>query len=70
MARRCGHLAARVGTETMVASLILSTVLALAVTMNQYLRRRLAVSVGLLLVGAVGTAMLGAFYGYFYFYGA
>ena len=48
----------------------LSLLLGLAVILNQYLRRRPAVSIGLLLTGAVGAALVGVFWGYFYFYNA
>jgi len=48
----------------------LSVLFSLAVIFNQYLRRRPAMSIGLLLTGAVATALVGVFWGYFYFYHA
>lgn len=57
----------RMGSEIPMAVLILSLVIALAVILNQYLRRRVTVSVVLILVGTVGAALIGTMWGHFYF---
>jgi hypothetical protein len=59
---------AEIGLEKALLCLVLSVVFALAVIFNQYLRRRQVVSIVLMLICAVGTATIGAFYGYFYQY--
>lgn len=58
----------RVGTDKALAVLALSVIVAITVILNQYLRRRLVASAVLLAGGSVGAAVIGAFWGYFYFY--
>ena len=58
------------GMDKALVILSLSVLFGLAVILNQYLRRRPAMSIGLLLTGAVATALVGVFWGYFYFYHA
>lgn len=60
----------RMGSDKPMAVLALSLVIALAVILNQYLRRRITVSILLLLAGTVGAALIGTLWGYFYFYSA
>jgi len=59
---------ARMGMTKVLVILTLSSTIALAVILNQYLRRRVVSSAVLLLGGAVAMATVGAFWGYFYFY--
>jgi uncharacterized membrane protein YhaH (DUF805 family) len=58
----------RFGLDKMIVILGVSVLIALAVILNQYVRRRPAASAILLLSGAVSTALIGTFWGYFYFY--
>ncbi|MFZ5494131.1 MAG: hypothetical protein ACOZE5_02180 [Verrucomicrobiota bacterium] len=60
----------RMGSDKPMAVLTLSVVIALAVILNQYLRRRVTASILLLLAGTVGAALIGTLWGYFYFYSA
>jgi len=60
----------RMGLDKVFLVLGLSLATGLAVMFNQYVRRRAGLSVLLLLAGAVGTATITAFWGYFYFYHA
>ncbi|MND02811.1 hypothetical protein D3C83_223400 [compost metagenome] len=52
------------------AILLFSLIIGLAVITNQYLRRRVGFSIGLLVFGAVGLAVIGSLWGYFYLYHA
>jgi hypothetical protein len=61
---------ARMSLDKVVVILGLGVLVAVVVLLNQYLRRRMNVSVALLLGGAVGSALVGAFWGYFYLYQA
>lgn len=56
------------GLDKALVILGLSVLLGLAVILNQYLRRRPALSLGLLLTGSVGAALVGVFWGFFYLY--
>jgi len=76
LAEILGHLApgvnrqvsAQLTTPRVLAVLEFSTVSALAIILNQYLRRRLSVSIMLLVFGSIGTAVIGSAWGYYYFF--
>ncbi len=51
-----------------LAILAFSAAIALAVILNQYLRRRMTASIVLLVVGSVGSALMGTLWSYYYFY--
>ncbi len=60
----------RMGIDKMQIIVTLNSVVGLSVVLNQYLRRKLSVSVVLLLSAVVGSACVGVFWGYFYLYQA
>lgn len=51
-----------------IAILAFSAAIALAVILNQYVRRQLKVSIALLVVGCVGSALMGTLWSFYYFY--
>jgi len=51
-----------------LAILAFSTTTALAIILNQYLRRRLGVTIALLVMGSIGSALIGTIWSYYYFY--
>ncbi|AOS45343.1 hypothetical protein Verru16b_02424 [Lacunisphaera limnophila] len=59
---------AQLGMTKIILILGFSLVVAVAVLLNQYLRRRVGLSLALLVLGAVGSTLIGTFWGYFYFY--
>jgi len=48
--------------------LVFSALVSLVVILNQYLRRRLSTSIVLLVFGAIGSALMGVLWSYYYFY--
>ncbi len=62
------HLAVQMTNAKALSILGFSMAIALAIILNQYLRRRVSVSIVLFLAGAIGSALIGTMWGYFYFY--
>jgi hypothetical protein len=58
----------QIGMKVALTILGFSAVTALAIILNQYLRRRPSVSIALLIAGSVGSALVGTMWGYYYFY--
>jgi multisubunit Na+/H+ antiporter MnhG subunit len=62
------QMAMQLNTKVALTILGFSVLVGLAVVVNQYLKRRMSVSIGLLIGGSVGSALVGTAYSYFYFY--
>ncbi len=64
------QMTAQMNSHTALAILFFSVVVSLAVILNQYLKRQLAVSIILMVTGVVSTALIGTMWSYYYFYHA
>ncbi len=58
----------RLNMNRVITLLAFSAVISLAIIVNQYFRRRLSVSIALLIFGSVGSAIVGTLWSYYYFY--
>lgn len=61
-------LSMRMNMQRSITLLAFSAVISLAIILNQYLRRRFNTTVVLLIVGSVGSALMGVLWSYYYFY--
>ena len=64
------QIAMQMNVNRMLAVLVLSTTVAVAIIINQYVRRRLTTSIVLFFIGSVGSALalIGSMWGYYYSY--
>lgn len=62
------RLSMQMNNSRVITLLVFSAVMSLAIILNQYLRRRLTASVVLLVVAAIGSALIGTLWSYYYFY--
>ena len=62
------RLSMQMNMDRIIALLVFSAVLSLAIILNQYLRRRLTTTVVLLILLSVGCALIGGLWSYYYFY--
>ncbi len=62
------RLSMQMNMDRIIALLVFSAVLSLAIILNQFLRRRLTTTIVLLILVSAGCALIGVFWSYYYFY--
>ena len=62
------RLSQQMNMQRVITLLVFSVVISLAIILNQYLRRRFTTSVILLILGSVGSSLIGVLWSYYYFY--
>lgn len=62
------QLSMQLNMNRVITLLVISVVFSLATILNQYLHRRLSVTIALLVIGNVAVVLVGTLWGYYYFY--